>query len=141
MKLPARLRSDQKRGERLGQAAESLVRDTRRRHDHEAVVLATERGVFADDGFEIAAIVGGDRPALRLCDLEDLGVRSTAPVRVSGNGDRVVTHRLEPISDLAADLLVEQQPHARAACSRRQAASASSAPPTLTSIRASMSSG
>lgn len=107
--------------------------------DDETVMLAIHLGVVADDRFEVDAVVGEQGSALLLGHLEEIGVAQTSEAWVV-RGD-VMAAVSEPFRDLAADLLVEEELHAKAACSRFQAASASSASSVLREMRRSISSG
>jgi hypothetical protein len=62
-----------------------------------------------------------------LSDFEEVGVTEAAEAGIGGGCDHVVAAISQPLGHLAADLLAEEQLHASAACSRFQAASASSA--------------
>jgi hypothetical protein len=108
--------------------------------DHQTVVLAVHLRVLADDRFEVDAVVGDQGSALLLGHLEKVRVAQSPQARVLRGGRDIVAAVAEPIRDLAADLLVEEQLHAKAACSRCQAASASSASSVLRAIRRSTSS-
>lgn len=98
-------------------------------------------GVFADDRFEVDAVVGDQGSALLLGNLEEVRIAQTSEAWVICDGRDVVAAISESFRDLAADLLVEEELHAKAACSRCQAASASSASRVLRVMRRSISSG
>lgn len=104
-------------------------------------MLAIHLGVFADDRFEVDAVVSDQGSALLLGNLEEVGVAQTSQARIVRGGGNVVASLSESFRDLAADLLVEEELHAKAACSRCQAASASSASRVLRVMRRSISSG
>ena len=97
--------------------------------------------VFANDRLEVDAVVGDQGAALLLGRLEEVGVAQTAEAWVVGGGGDVMAAVSESFRDLAADLLVEEELYAKAACSRFQAASASSASSVLREMRRSISSG
>jgi len=109
--------------------------------DHETMMLAIHLRVFADDRFEVDAVVGDQSAALFLGHLEEVGVAQTAEAWVVGGGGDLMAAVSESFRDLAADLLVEEELHAKAACSRCQAASASLASAVLRVMRRSISSG
>lgn len=71
---------------------------------------------------------------------EEIGVGHPAQVRLVGHGDDVVASAPKTLGYLAADLLVQEKLQPKAACSRFQAASASSASSVLRAIRRSISS-
>jgi hypothetical protein len=54
------------------------LREPRRVHDHNAVMIATSGSVFAIEREEITAVVGDDRPLLALRRREKVGVRESA---------------------------------------------------------------
>ena len=109
--------------------------------DDETVVLAIHLRVFADDRFEVDAVVGDQGSALLLSHFEEVEVAQPSKAWVIRGGSDVVATVSESLRDLAADLLVEEELHAKAACSRFQAASASSASAVLRVMRLSISSG
>lgn len=108
--------------------------------DDEPVMRAIHLGVFADDRFEVDAVVGDQGSTLLLGYLEEVRVSQAPEAWFVRGGNDIVAAISEPFRDLAADLLVEQELHAKAACSRFQAASASSASRVLSAIRRLISS-
>lgn len=76
--------------------------------DDQAIVLASCLGVFANDRFEVIAVIGGNGPAMRLCDLEDIGIAEPPQRLLVSNGDDVITPSAQTLGHLAADLLVEE---------------------------------
>src|SRR5215203_162976 len=121
--------------------SELRTRKTSRVDDDETAMLTTHLGVFADDRFEVDAVVGDQGSALLLSYFEKVGIAQPPEAWVLRGGSDVVAAVSESIRDLAADLLVEEELHAKAACSRCQAASASSASAVLRVMRRSISSG
>ena len=109
--------------------------------DDKTVMLTIHLRVFADDRFDVDAVVGDQGSALLLGHLEEVGGAQTSEAWVVGGGGDVMAAVSEPFRDLAADLLVEEELHAKAVCSRCQAASASSASAVLRVMRRSISSG
>lgn len=91
--------------------------------------------------FEVLAIVGDDSPPLGLGHSEDTRIIEAALFTIRGQRDHVVTKVSKSRGYLAAEVLVEEQSHARAACARRQADSASAAPSRLRAMRSSISVG
>ena len=109
--------------------------------NHETVMLAIHLGVFADDRFEVDAVVGDQGSALLLGHLEEVWVSQAPEAWFIRGGNDIVAAISESFRDLAADLLVKEELHAKAACSRFQAASASSVSRVLRVMRRSISSG
>lgn len=106
---------------------------------HQAAMLAVRLRVFADHRFEIDAVVGDQGPALLLGHIEEVWVTHPSKAWIVRGSYDVMTTVSESFGNLAADLLVEEELHAKAACSRCQAASASSASSELRAIRRSIS--
>ena len=103
-------------------------------------MFAIRLGIFADDRFEVDTVVGDQGSALLLGHLEEIRVTQPADAWIVCGSSDIVAAVAESFRNLAADLLVEEQLHAKAACSRCQAASASSASSVLRAIRRSISS-
>jgi hypothetical protein len=74
----------------------------------EAVMLAIHLGVFADDRFEVDAVVGDQGSALLLSYFEEVGVAQPPKAWVIRGGGDVMAAVSESFRDLAADLLVEE---------------------------------
>jgi hypothetical protein len=74
--------------------------------DDETMMLTIYLGVFADDRFEVDAVVGDQGSALLLGYPEEVRVAQAPEAWVVRGGSDVVAAVLEPFRDLAADLLV-----------------------------------
>jgi hypothetical protein len=69
-------------------------------------MLAIHLRVFADDWFEVYAVVGNQNSALVLGHLEEVRVAQAPEAWVVRGGDDVVASVSESFRNLAADLLV-----------------------------------
>ena len=93
------------------------------------------------DRDEVALVVGDECAILGSRPGEEIFVGSAALLGALCDGDHVVFALAQLLSDRRRIHLVEQQLQASAACSRRHAASATSASSSLRAIHSSISAG
>lgn len=136
-----RMRDDEllERGDKGVPALRGPGEASRVGEDDAVVPLPRRRGVAMADG-EVAHVLGDQRASLVGGRREELGIGEPAELGALGDRDDVVSACSELDGNGQVVVLVEQQPQRSASCSRRQAASCSSAASSFALISASISS-
>ncbi len=111
------------------------------REDDQPRMLAPHLTVGAVELEVVISVVGHYRTFLRLRALELLYVEQAAQLVLLVDRDDIAPTRAKTLGDISREHLVEEKPQPRAACSRRHAASATSASSRLRRMRSSTSSG
>ncbi len=94
--------------EGVGEPREIRAVNPRSMDDHETMMRSIESLALPDQSFEILPVVSDDGAPLSLSEFEDFSIRRPEEFVVDDDSDHIMPSLAEPISDLAADRLIEK---------------------------------